>query len=263
MPNSIVFDRVATVYDRSRFIPDTHQADVAAGIAELTGARADSRFFEIGIGTGRIALPLLRRGFGYVGIDLSRPMMAVLRDKAAGTHDLRLAQADATRLPFTGAAFDIGIVAHVFHLIPNWTDAADELCRVVDPAGSIVLCSTTRGEPDDGFRQAWRDITQRHGVTMRRRGAQDLELAVRHFEARGATAEERTLTTWTVDQPIAEAFALLKSRTYSSTWSVDDAVYAAMIDDLAAWIGENVADPTAPRRFESRFRACRISGWTR
>ena len=261
MPDSIVFDRVAAVYDRSRFIPDTHQAAVADGIADLAGATPDSRFFEIGIGTGRIALPLLRRGARYVGIDLSRPMMTVLRDKAAADDDLKLAQADATRLPFADAIFDIGIVAHVFHLIPNWTDAADELCRVVDPRGGIVICSTARGEPDDGFRQAWREITQRHGVVMRRRGAEDLQTTVRHFKARGATAEVRTLATWTVDQPIADAFELLKSRTYSSTWSVDDAVYTAMIDELAAWIDSHVADPTAPRRFESRFRACRISGW--
>ncbi len=261
MPDSIVFDRVAAVYDRSRFIPDTHQAAVADGIAGLTGATPDSRFFEIGIGTGRIALPLLRRGARYVGIDLSLPMMAVLRDKSAGATNLCLAQADATRLPFADAAFDIGIVAHVFHLIPNWTDAAEELCRVVDPRGGIVICSTARDEPGDGFRQAWREITQRHGVVMRRRGAEHLDTAIRHFVARGAKAEERTLTTWTIDQPIADAFELLKSRTYSSTWSVDDAVYAAMIDELAAWIENHVADPTAPRPFESRFRACRISGW--
>lgn len=261
MPDSIVFDRVATVYDRSRFIPDTHQAAVADGIADLADAMPDSRFFEIGIGTGRIALPLLRRGARYVGVDLSLPMMAVLRDKAADADDLRLAQADATRLPFADTAFDIGIVAHVFHLIPNWTDAADELCRVVDPRGGIVICATARGEPEDGFRQAWREITQRHGVVMQRRGAEDLDAAVRHFEARGAKIQERTLTTWTVDQPIADAFELLKSRTYSSTWSVDDGVYAAMIDELATWIDDNVADPTAPRPFDSRFRACRISGW--
>ena len=50
-------------------------ADVLAGLAG--GGRA----LELGIGTGRIALPLARRGVPVHGIDLSRAMVARLRAK--------------------------------------------------------------------------------------------------------------------------------------------------------------------------------------
>ena len=53
-------------------------ADVLAGLAG--GGRA----LELGIGTGRIALPLARRGVPVHGIDLSRAMVARLRAKPGG-----------------------------------------------------------------------------------------------------------------------------------------------------------------------------------
>ena len=50
-------------------------------LAELAG---DGRALELGIGTGRIALPLARRGVPVHGIDLSRAMVARMRDKPGG-----------------------------------------------------------------------------------------------------------------------------------------------------------------------------------
>jgi SAM-dependent methyltransferase len=52
--------------------------DVLAGLAR--GGQA----LELGIGTGRIALPLARRGVPVHGIDLSRAMVARLRAKPGG-----------------------------------------------------------------------------------------------------------------------------------------------------------------------------------
>ena len=49
---------------------------VADVLAELAGG---GRALELGIGTGRIALPLARRGVPVHGIDLSRAMVARLR----------------------------------------------------------------------------------------------------------------------------------------------------------------------------------------
>ncbi|WP_221336952.1 class I SAM-dependent DNA methyltransferase [Thermocatellispora tengchongensis] len=50
-------------------------------LAELAGG---GRALELGIGTGRIALPLARRGVPVHGIDLSRAMVARLRAKPGG-----------------------------------------------------------------------------------------------------------------------------------------------------------------------------------
>ena len=54
---------------------------MAGVLAELAGG---GRALELGIGTGRIALPLARRGVEVHGIDLSRAMVARLRAKPGG-----------------------------------------------------------------------------------------------------------------------------------------------------------------------------------
>jgi SAM-dependent methyltransferase len=76
-------ERVAASYDESSaemFEPSV--VDAAVGVlAELA---AGGRALELGIGTGRIALPLARRGVPVHGIDLSRAMVARLRAKPGG-----------------------------------------------------------------------------------------------------------------------------------------------------------------------------------
>src|SRR5213075_2417864 len=50
----------------------------------LTRLAGGGRALELGIGTGRIALPLARRGVPVHGIDMSRAMVARLRAKPGG-----------------------------------------------------------------------------------------------------------------------------------------------------------------------------------
>jgi SAM-dependent methyltransferase len=76
-------ERVAARYDESsaeRFEPSV----VAAAVEVLAGLAGSGRALELGIGTGRIALPLAARGVAVHGIDLSRAMVARLRAKPGG-----------------------------------------------------------------------------------------------------------------------------------------------------------------------------------
>src|SRR5215468_8053473 len=71
---------VAATYDEESaemFAP----AAVDPAVDLLAGLAGDGRALELGIGTGRIALPLARRGVPVHGIDLSRAMVARLRAK--------------------------------------------------------------------------------------------------------------------------------------------------------------------------------------
>src|SRR5205807_8269675 len=74
-----------------------------------------------------------------VGVDLSRPMLDRLVEKASGRPPFPLVVADATRLPFRDAAFGAAYAAHVLHLIPAWRDAVGELVRVVRPGGAVLI----------------------------------------------------------------------------------------------------------------------------
>ena len=76
-------ERVAATYDDSSDgMFDPAFIETVAGV--LAGLAGGGRALELGIGTGRIALPLARRGVLVHGIDLSRAMVARLRAKPGG-----------------------------------------------------------------------------------------------------------------------------------------------------------------------------------
>ena len=75
-------ERVAATYDGTSGVFGPGAVEATAGVlAELAGG---GRALELAIGTGRIALPLARRGVEVHGIDLSRAMVARLRAKPGG-----------------------------------------------------------------------------------------------------------------------------------------------------------------------------------
>ena len=76
-------ERVAARYDAShseRF----DQASVGPPVDFLADLAGTGRALELGIGTGRIALPLAQRGVPVSGIELSKAIVARLRAKPGG-----------------------------------------------------------------------------------------------------------------------------------------------------------------------------------
>jgi SAM-dependent methyltransferase len=132
-------ERVAATYDSSEDMFDPAAVETTAGVlAELAGR---GRALELGIGTGRIALPLARRGVEVHGIDLSRAMVARLRAKPGGDGipvtigDFAAATADGT--------FSLAYL--VFNTIMNLTTQdAQVACfrnvaRHLEPGGCFVI----------------------------------------------------------------------------------------------------------------------------
>ncbi len=76
-------ERVAARYDESE--GEMFESAVVDRTADvLAGLAGGGRALELAIGTGRIALPLARRGVPVHGIDMSRAMVARLRAKPGG-----------------------------------------------------------------------------------------------------------------------------------------------------------------------------------
>ena len=133
-------EHVAAAYDDSpdrMFDPAVVEPTVDF-LAELAG---DGRALELGIGTGRIALPLAARGVEVHGIELSRAMVDRLRAKPGGEGigvaigDFSTARVDGTfRLAYL-----------VFNTISNLTtQAAQVACfrnvaQHLEPGGCFVI----------------------------------------------------------------------------------------------------------------------------
>jgi SAM-dependent methyltransferase len=83
MPEDHFGEDVAARYDE--LLPDMFDPAVVGPAVDLIAElAADGAALELGIGTGRIALPLAERGVAVHGIDLSEAMVAQLRAKPGG-----------------------------------------------------------------------------------------------------------------------------------------------------------------------------------
>jgi SAM-dependent methyltransferase len=107
-------------------------------LQELAG---DGAALELGIGTGRIALPLAQRGVRVQGIDLSEAMVAKLREKQGGEQiEVAIGDFAATRVDGT---FSLAYV--VFNTIGNLTthDAQvacfENVAAHLEPGGCFVI----------------------------------------------------------------------------------------------------------------------------
>lgn len=233
------FDRAADYYDATRALPGASRdalADVLA--AELTGA---GRCLEVGVGTGRIALPLHARGVPLVGSDIAATMLARLVANAGGSAPFPLVLADAGRLPFGSAAYDAVLFCHVLHLLTDWRAAVDEAGRVVAPGGALLI--------DFGgiARLPWHEwcveIFRRHGIEQRRPGVSAPEEVAAHL---GITAEPLPPVAVTFARALAEDLDGWEQQRYSWTWLYDrDQMHAAVADIriAAAERGWSVDEP--------------------
>jgi SAM-dependent methyltransferase len=77
-------ERVAAEYDCYGDRDEFAVEDIDATVDFLVRFAGEGPALEFGIGTGRIGLPLSRRGVPTYGVDLSRPMVARLKAKPGG-----------------------------------------------------------------------------------------------------------------------------------------------------------------------------------
>jgi SAM-dependent methyltransferase len=107
-------------------------------LAELAG---DGPALELGIGTGRIALPLAQRGVPVHGIDLSQAMVARLREKP-GSAEIGTTIGDFATTHVDGT---FRLVYLVFNTIMNLTTQDQQVAcfenaaRHLEPGGSFVV----------------------------------------------------------------------------------------------------------------------------
>lgn len=201
------FDDLVDPFERGRGLPPGALRAFAGLVMGLTGGRSEPHILEPGVGSGRLALPLLLSGCRVTGVDISRPMLDRL---AARVRELAvrcdLVLASATALPFASASFDLGYAASFFYLIPEWQRALDELARVVRPGGFVLFCRE-RSELSPAlarFDAAWRELVEATGF-LHQRDTVDDETVIRAIGARIGPVKSRKLATWTIGQTVVEA----------------------------------------------------------
>lgn len=141
-------DRFVDVYD-DWYGEVTDTAGCVAAVAELANGGA---VLELGVGTGRLAIPLARRGITTVGLDSSRAMLEALAAKPDGSSvtvvegDMADPEAALVRSGWdpTGPEGSFTVVLVAFNTLFNLVDVEDQrrclaAAARLAPRGTVVI----------------------------------------------------------------------------------------------------------------------------
>ncbi|MGC8876705.1 methyltransferase domain-containing protein [Thermus sp.] len=262
---SSALTRVAYAYDRLR----TYPPEVAGRIATAMGNALQTRgeepvLLELGVGTGRIALPLIARGYRYLALDHDPAMLEVFRQKAAGVmRKVRLLLADAREIPLPEGSVHAVIVVHLWHLLPDWPRALAEALRVLKPGGVLLEgWDRVKAEAECRLQERWQALVAEEGFPVERgthsRRLKEVEEALRRLGLRPKTRE---VVAWREERTPREALEALQERLYSFTRAVPQEVHERAMSRLLAWAEAEFGDLDRPFPVEKRFflRTSRLS----
>ena len=224
MPGRLSFDRVAAIYDETRRLaPRTMARVLAVLVDELRGKRV----LEVGVGTGRYAVPLQKSGIRLVGVDISRKMVEF--GLAKGLRDVVFA--DAARLPFVSGSFDVATTNHVLHLIPDWRDVLREIARVTRETYFTVI---ERSDRVDTLKREYDALVKDAGHAWSHPGFHEKDLPTLlkpDFVIPVGPFRETLLANSILEE--------LNRRTYSSQWDVPEEIHRDAIERLRTnWKGK-------------------------
>jgi SAM-dependent methyltransferase len=191
------YDAIAGLYDPW----STSVVEDIGFYVEETLQAAARPVVELGVGTGRIAIPCAAAGVHVIGVDASAGMLAVCRDQAekAGVADrLELRQGDLRRPPVTEQVLLVTCPFRAYlHLDSDAArlEALRAAHGLLERGGRLVF---------DVFRPSWEDIEETHGRWIERepgideRADWDLDRQTLTLSVRDA-ARQTTMRLWWLD----------------------------------------------------------------
>lgn len=123
--------------DSGMFAPDV----LGPAVDRLAGLAAGGPALEFAVGTGRVAIPLAARGVPVTGIELSRPMIGRLREKA-GEATIPVVAGDMATAVAPG---EYALVYLVYNTISNLLTQSEQVecfrnaARHLTPGGRFVI----------------------------------------------------------------------------------------------------------------------------
>jgi len=228
MAERISFDRVADVYDETRGLPPTPLAKAVGVLAEeLQGKRV----LEIGVGTGRYAVPLQKSGIRVVGVDIAPKM--VERGLAKGLRDVVFA--DGARLPFRDGSFDAATSNHVLHLVPDWRAVLGEVERVLRPRGFYFSLFE---------RHRATSLSDRYRQVAKALGYAQIDAGLHERDFPGIVPPSRV--TWVArheeSMPADRALGALDRKLFAFLWKVPEDLHEQVMSVLRREFGGRVLD---------------------
>ena len=251
------FDRVAEVYDETRGLPADISAEIASGMAKIfRDVGTAPRVLEIGIGTGRMAVPLAAMGVRVAGIDISPKMLKLLLEKR---RDLDVMLAEAMRPPLRPGSFDGVLFVHILHLVPDAEATLRAALTLVRGGGVAILGGDDRrgGLPAQADAMIASATLEIAGVDIagRDRHADTAVVFEQMLRGAGARIEQVTLAGWRGTARGSRMIERLARRDYSSAWLIPEASLPAIVERVTPQIAELYGGLDRDVEYERSFSA--------
>jgi len=131
---------------------DRMLAPITEALLERAAPRSGERVLDVGCGCGETSLQLARRGAEVTGVDISRPMLARARERAAGGTAMVFREADAAVEPFE-PVHDLVFSRFGLMFFDDPHAAFANLRRALLPEGRLAFC-------------CWRDFRENPWVAV-------------------------------------------------------------------------------------------------
>ncbi len=235
------FDRVAHCYDETRGLPPEASRMIGDRLAAILRDIAPApRLLEVGIGTGRIAVPLAEAGVRVAGIDISAKMLGVLREKR---QDIDVMLAEAARPALRLQSFDALLFVHILHLVPDPEATLRATLPLVRPGGIVIYGGDGGGYGGDALRERANIIIrdaahELAGVDPATWDAHEDSrlLADRIVGGAAASSERMVIAAWPSHTQGRRMIDRLARRDYSSSWRIPEERLPAIIERVTPQI---------------------------
>ena len=151
------FDAVARLYDRTR---PGYPEPLFDDLAKLSGIPEGGRILEIGPGPGQATLPLARRGFSILALELGASMARLCRANCREFPKVEIRNTAFEDWKPEEGTFDMVLAATAFHWIP-YKVAYPRCAMALKPSGSLALLWNFVDIPDTEFFNNLRAIYRR------------------------------------------------------------------------------------------------------
>ncbi len=223
MPVRLSFDRVASIYDETRALsPKVMSHVLGVLLDEVLGKSV----LEVGVGTGRYAVPLQKSGIDVVGVDISHKMV----EQGLGKGLRNVVLADGARLPFTPRAFDLATTTHVLHLVPDWRDVLLEIVRVTRDSYFSILEQSSR---TTNLHREYDHLAEQAGYKWAAPGLHERDLP-------SVLPPDLVMPVGPFEETVLADHLLeeLEGRSFSSQWNTPEAIHRQVMRELRKrWAG--------------------------
>jgi ubiquinone/menaquinone biosynthesis C-methylase UbiE len=223
------YDALAPRFDRDRSLPEGVANAVRAAVLGAVPVTRPS-VLDLGAGTGRVGWPFVAAGDDYIGADLSLGMLSAFAARCAQVP--RLIQADARRLPFRDAAFDLVMLVQVFGGLHDWRRFTDDVIRVLRLPGTIVIGRTLapEGGLDARMKEQLREFLDPSRAAGGGNARQNVERA---FGARAARTGRQIVSTWNAERTPRQF--IVRHSTGARFSGLPESIKVEAMRGLAAW----------------------------